>query len=151
VRSGRKTSMHYFSYSGGPSVVSIKNALGQVTLNLSFCIWWDPRITYCIPVRPLHETSMHYFSCSGGPIVVSIKNAPEHITPNLCFFIRWNLRVTSCIPPHQRKKCQCTILHGHVGPVQTRQKARWDTLHRTCFFTSNGFCGSRSGFPCVRA
>jgi hypothetical protein len=39
-----ETSTHYFSFLGGPSVASIKSALGHVTRNLSFCIPWDPRV-----------------------------------------------------------------------------------------------------------
>jgi hypothetical protein len=45
VHSGCKTVTHYFSYSGGTSAQSTKNASGHVTLNLCFCIRWDLRIT----------------------------------------------------------------------------------------------------------
>jgi hypothetical protein len=41
VRLGCEISMHYFSCSGGPEVVSIKSAQGHVTQNFSFCIPWD--------------------------------------------------------------------------------------------------------------
>jgi hypothetical protein len=55
-----------FSCSGGPGAVFIKNMSGHVTPNLCFCIWWDPWVTECIPVRPGHETLTHYFSYSSG-------------------------------------------------------------------------------------
>jgi hypothetical protein len=58
---------------------------GQVTPNLCFCVWWDLRVPYCIPVRPGCETSMHYFSCSGGTNTDSTKCASGQVTSNLCF------------------------------------------------------------------
>jgi hypothetical protein len=59
--------------------------------NLCFCIWWDPWVTYCIPMRPGHKTSTHYFSCLWEPGAVSLKNASGHVMLNLCFCIRWDL------------------------------------------------------------
>jgi hypothetical protein len=44
----------------------IKTELGQVTPNMDFCIRWDLRVTYSIPVHSGPETSTHYFKCSGG-------------------------------------------------------------------------------------
>jgi hypothetical protein len=43
--SGRKTSTHYFSRSGGPGAVFIKSAPGHVMPNLCFCIPWDLWVT----------------------------------------------------------------------------------------------------------
>jgi hypothetical protein len=40
-----KTSMHYFSCSGGPGVVSIKSSSGHLVPNLYFCIRWDLQVT----------------------------------------------------------------------------------------------------------
>jgi hypothetical protein len=45
VRLGRETETHYFSWSGGPSVVFLKSAFGHVMLNLCFRIRWDMRAT----------------------------------------------------------------------------------------------------------
>jgi hypothetical protein len=62
--------------------------------HLFFCIRYDLRLTYCIPVRPWRKTSMHYFSCSGGTGTDSTKVLLEHVTSNFCFCILWDLRVT---------------------------------------------------------
>jgi hypothetical protein len=53
-----------------------KSSLGQVTLKLCFCIRWDMRVTYCIPLRLGHEMSMHYFSCSCGMVQIPQKAHP---------------------------------------------------------------------------
>jgi hypothetical protein len=94
VRSGCERSIHYFSSSGVPRAVSIKSVSGHVTLNLCFCIRWDLRVMYCIPVHPGRETSKHYFSCLGGSGAVSIKGVLGHVMPKLYFCIRWDLWVT---------------------------------------------------------
>jgi hypothetical protein len=70
-------SKHYISCLGGPGVVRVKNALGHITSNMCFCIRWDLRVTWCIPVYPGHETLTQYFSCSGGPNAVSIKSEAQ--------------------------------------------------------------------------
>jgi uncharacterized membrane protein YsdA (DUF1294 family) len=91
---GRETSSHYFLCSGGLGAVFLKSVSGHVTLKLCFCIWWDLRITQCIPLRPRRETSTHYFLCSGGLGAVFLKSVSRHVTPKLCFCIQWDLRIT---------------------------------------------------------
>jgi hypothetical protein len=70
-----------------------KIVLGHFTLNFCFCIWWDLRVTWCIPVHPGHETPTHYFLCSGGTGRGMTKSASGHIAPNMCFDIRWDLQI----------------------------------------------------------
>jgi hypothetical protein len=65
--------------------VSIKSALGDVTLDLYFRTWWDLEVMQCIVVRLGQQTSTHYFSCSRGPGTDSIKSTPGHVT--LKFFL----------------------------------------------------------------
>jgi hypothetical protein len=67
---------------GGTGTDSTKIALGYLTLNLCFCIWWDLCVTLCIPVLLGCETSMHYFSYSNGTGTDSIKS----IYTELVFF-----------------------------------------------------------------
>jgi hypothetical protein len=85
---------HSFSCSSGPGTVSTKNASGPVMSNLCFCIEWDMKVMYRIPVHPGAKMSTHYFSCSGELGAVCIKNAPGHHTSYLCFCIRWDLWIT---------------------------------------------------------
>jgi hypothetical protein len=87
-------STHYFSCSGGTGTDLIKSTSEHVTLKLYFCIWWDLRVTECIPVHLGRKTFTHYFSCSGGTGAVSLKSALGHVSPNLCFCIQWDLWVT---------------------------------------------------------
>jgi hypothetical protein len=78
------------------------------------------------------------------------KSASGHITLTLCFRIWWDLRVTVCIPVVRGMKRQCTIFQAWVGPVRIPQKARRDTLCRTCVFAFGEICGSPSEFQCIR-
>jgi hypothetical protein len=58
---------------------------------LVFCIQWDLRVTYCIPLCLVCKTLTHYFSCSGGTGTDSTKSVLGHVTPNMCFCIWWGL------------------------------------------------------------
>jgi hypothetical protein len=64
--------MHYFSYSGGLGANPTNSALGHVTQNLCFCIWWDLWVTKCVLLCPGRIMSMTYFSCSSGLAVIPL-------------------------------------------------------------------------------
>jgi hypothetical protein len=70
-----------------------KSAPRHITLTLCFCIWWDLRVTQCIPVHLGHEKSTHYFWCSGGRGADCTKIMRGHITVNSCVYIPQHLRV----------------------------------------------------------
>jgi hypothetical protein len=77
--------MHYFSCSGEPGAVSIKSAPGHIMSILYFCLRWDLRVTYCIPVHPGRETSTHYISWS-------------RVSSSYCIYIfPWEEGFLSCI------------------------------------------------------
>jgi hypothetical protein len=94
-----------------------KSTLGHVTSNFSFCIRWDLRVAYCIPVHPSHQTPTHYFSCSGGPSTDYLKSASRHITLNLCFCICWIYGSRCAFRCIRGVNHRCTIFHAWVGPV----------------------------------
>jgi hypothetical protein len=56
MRSGHEMSTHYFSCSGGRSVVLIKSVLGHIMPNLCFYTLWDLRFTLLISPCPGRET-----------------------------------------------------------------------------------------------
>jgi hypothetical protein len=75
-------------------VVKTKSALGHITSNLCFCIWWDMQVMWCILVRPERKTLTHYFFMLGWDRCGFHKNVLGHVRPNLCFCILWDLWVT---------------------------------------------------------
>jgi hypothetical protein len=79
---GPQKSTPYFSCSGGPSVISIRSAQGHVPLNLCFCIQWDLKVKWCVPMRSGRETITHYFLCLGGTDAVSIESVLQLDTLN---------------------------------------------------------------------
>jgi hypothetical protein len=121
-------------------------------------------------VRLGRETSTHYFSFLGGTSTDSKNSTSRHVTLNLCFASGRICGSRSAFRCVRDAKRQCTIFHARLGPVRIPQEhdrtrynklvffhsvripeiVRWDTLHRTCVSTSDGICGSRAAFRCVR-
>jgi hypothetical protein len=90
-------------------------------------------------VRLGHETSKRYLSCSGQTSSDSTKKHAWTRYAELVFscpvgFVGSHIAFR-CI---QATKRRCTIFHTWVGPVWFVEKARRDTLHRTCVFASAG-------------
>jgi hypothetical protein len=82
--------MRYFACLGGTGTNSRKSTMGHVTPNLCFCIRWDMRVTYYIPVVLWRETSTHYFSGSCGTSLDSTKKHAGTRYAKLVFCIRWH-------------------------------------------------------------
>jgi hypothetical protein len=135
---------------GWDSCRSHKSALGLVTSNLYFYIWWDIRVTLCSTVHPGHEMSMHYLSCSCDTGTNSTKSTLRYIMPYLWFASGWISGLHSAFRRVRGAKHRCTIFHARVGPVWIPQKARRVTLCQTSVFASGGICGSRSALLCVQ-
>jgi hypothetical protein len=114
--SGQEKSTHSFLCSGGLGAVFLKSVSGHVTPNLCFCIWWDLRITQCIPLHPGRETSTHYLSCSGGPGAVS-KKAYRDTLRRTCVLVSGGI-CGSCraLQYIRGTKYRCTIFLAPVGP-----------------------------------
>jgi hypothetical protein len=120
----------------GTCIDSTKSALRHLTPSFCFCIRWNLRVTYCIPVHPSRATSMHYLSCSSGPGAVSIASVSGHVTPNSSFCIRWDLWVTKCI-----SVCP--------GREMLRHYFSCSGGTSTCVFAFGGIYRSRSTFWCI--
>jgi hypothetical protein len=118
VHLGREILTHYFSCSGGPSADAIKSAMGHVSLNFYFCIWYDMWVIYYILVRSWRETSMHYFSCSSGLGADSTKSTLGHVMSNMCFASGVICGSCSSFWCVRGTKCRHTIFHARVGLVQ---------------------------------
>jgi hypothetical protein len=142
--------MYYFLCTGGTDSDSTKSALGHITMNLWFRIWWDLRVMQCILVLLRCEMSMHYFSCSGGTGTDSIKSALRHVMPNVCFCIRWDLRVLWCILVHPG--CETSTHYfscsGGTGTNSTKIMSRHVILN-VCFCLV--WDRSHNAFWCIRS
>jgi hypothetical protein len=96
VRRGLKTSTHYFSCTGRPSVVSIKS-IGQQYAELVFLhlMAFAGHIVHSgVCGTQKVEALFFVLACNWYRFY---KNMMGHVTPNLCFCICWDLRVTKCI------------------------------------------------------
>jgi hypothetical protein len=142
VCSRRETSKHYFSWSGGPSAVSIKcTPRHDVKLVFLHLMGSEGQVVYS--VRLSRTTSMHYFSCINWIGIDSTKSASGHVMSNFCFCIRWDMICGSrsafrCVRGTKRRN---NIFRGRVRPTRFPQQVHWDTLRRTCVFVSGGTCG----------
>jgi hypothetical protein len=138
---------------------------------LVFCIRWDLWVSLCIALRPTRNTSMHYFSFSFGTGSDFTKSVTGHVTLNLHFCIWYGFQKKhdgTCYTElaffasggiyRSRRALRCvrgakprrTIFHARVVPIRIPQKARRDTLRRTCVFASDRICRSRSALWNVR-
>jgi hypothetical protein len=70
---GTKHRCNIFSCSGGTGNYCTKSAPEIVTPNMCFRMWWDMRVTECIPMHLRRETSMHYFHARMGLIRIPQK------------------------------------------------------------------------------
>jgi hypothetical protein len=73
-----------------------------------------------------------------------------HITPNLCFLhpVGSMGNVVQSGVPGCETSTHYFLCSG--GTCTDSMKKQWDTLCQTFDFASNGICGSRSAFQCVR-
>jgi hypothetical protein len=131
--------------------------------NLCFCIRWDTlhrTLVFssdgicgsCSGFRCFQDAKcVHNFSCSGGTDMDYHKKRAGTRYTELVFLHSCRICESRSATRYVRgTKPQRAIFHAQVGPVWIPQKARRDTLQRTCVFTSSGICGSRSAFSSVR-
>jgi hypothetical protein len=161
--SGHETSRHYFSCSGANDTDSTNNVMAYVMPNLCFVIWWDLRVTSCIPLHLGAKRWRTIFHARVGPMWFSYKAHVEMLRQTCVFasggicgsrsafrcvwgikhsfwnMYRWNMGM----------KHSHIIFHAHVSTVHIPKKPCRDTLHQTCVFASVGIYGSRNAFQCV--
>jgi hypothetical protein len=147
VRSCRKTSTHYFSYSGRTGTNCTKKRTGLPYTELLFLL-------------PVGSTGhvVHSGACGARNIDIIFFMLRSH---------RFGFHKKRARTPYD----ELVFFHpmGSVGHVlhsdvqnidilffmldwdQHRfDKKQWDTLRRTCVFASGGICGSRSAFRCMK-
>jgi hypothetical protein len=141
VHLGCETSTHYFSFSGGPGVVSVKSLLGHVIANLCFYIRWDLWDRYHIPMHPGHKTSTHYFSCLGGT-GMDLEEACKDTLRQTCVFPSGGIcESRSTYPCVRGVKCQRTISHARVGQYGFHKTCTGTRYAKLVFLHSVGFAG----------
>jgi hypothetical protein len=145
---GREILMHYFSCSGRPSAVPIKPAMGNVMLNLCFCIRCDMWVTWRIPLCPGRETSPQYFSCLGGPDFHK-KYVGSHYTDLVFLHL---MGYAGHIMHSGGSGCKTSMhyFHAWVGQCGFPKKGTGTRYAKLVIFKNSGNCGSRHVFQYVR-
>jgi hypothetical protein len=62
-----------------------KSASGHITLTLCFRIWWDLRVTLCIPVVRGMKRQCTIFQASVGPVRIPQKARRDTLCPTCVF------------------------------------------------------------------